>query len=228
MPLPTTAFLANWHDIDPAFEPEWHRWHTFEHMPERVSIPGFLAGRRYMNTNAARQTCFTMYEGRDVTVFNSSAYLERLNAPTEWTRAMAPAFRDFQRGACRCIASEGAGVGGAILAMRFDLSGTPMAAPPIDGGALIAYATAAEGVTAAHIAICDHEITQVNTKERAARSASGENPYDAVFLIEGIGHVELAAARETLVRRATKAFEGYTLDLAEIYDLAFVLREGDL
>lgn len=227
MPLATTAFLAIWHDIDPAFEPEWHRWHTFEHMPERVSIPGFLAGRRYMNRTASRQACFTMYEAADISVFRSPAYLERLNAPTDWTQQMAPAFQDFQRGACRCTAYEGAGLGGVVLALRFNLDG-PADKARIDSGRLIADATAAEGISAAHIGLCEHAITDVETRERAARSATGENRYDAVFLVEGMSHAELQATRAVLVKRAVAAFAGYALDHEEIYDLAFALRESDL
>lgn len=225
MPLAATAFLAIWHDIADDYATEWHRWHTFEHMPERVSIPGFLAGRRYMNPSAASQVCFTLYEGTDLSVFNSPAYLERLNDPTEWTKQMAPAFRNFQRGACRCIASEGAGMGGAMLTFRFNRTDPD---GEIAGAPLIAHATASEGVTAAHVGVCAPEITEVDTNERAARSATGENRYDAVFLVEGMSRVELEAARPALKNRAEKAFRGFVLDHAEVYDLAFVLREGDL
>ena len=107
MPLTSKAFLAIWHDFDPALEAEWHRWHTIEHMPERVGVPGFLAGRRYMSRDAVRQRCFTMYESADISVFNSAPYLERLNNPTPWTRAVAPTFKNFTRGACRVAASAG-------------------------------------------------------------------------------------------------------------------------
>ena len=84
----TKAFLAIWHDLLPDGKIEWERWHTYEHMPERVGIPGFLGGRRYMNHDDPEQCCFTMYEGSDLSVFKSAAYLERLNNPTPWTRTM--------------------------------------------------------------------------------------------------------------------------------------------
>ena len=45
----TTAVLVIWHDLLPEAKIEWEQWHTHEHMPERVGIPGFLGGRRYMN-----------------------------------------------------------------------------------------------------------------------------------------------------------------------------------
>ena len=129
------AFLAIWHDIDPAMAAEWHRWHSQEHMPERVAIPGFLAGRRYMNPAAPRHACFTLYEGRDLAVFASPAYHERLNAPTLWTRSMAPAFRNFMRGACRRVASAGReqSCGGALLTLRLERMVAPGPDPAGDG-----------------------------------------------------------------------------------------------
>ena len=120
----TRAFLAIWHDIDPAMEPEWHRWHTYEHLPERVGIPGFLAGRRYMSDDAPLQRCFTLYEGADLPVFNSPAYLERLNNPTPWTRKISPAFRAFMRGACRLVATAGQ----VRIVLRLTLAGDRIAA----------------------------------------------------------------------------------------------------
>ena len=37
-----------WHDIAAEGEPEYNLWHTREHMPERLGIPGFDVGRRYV------------------------------------------------------------------------------------------------------------------------------------------------------------------------------------
>ena len=49
MPLRGSAFLAIWHDIEAHGEVEYDDWHTREHMPERVEIPGFEAGRRWVD-----------------------------------------------------------------------------------------------------------------------------------------------------------------------------------
>jgi hypothetical protein len=82
----TQAFLAIWHDLLDEGKTDWEKWHTYEHIPERVGIRGFLAGRRYMNYNDPEQCCFTMYEGSDLSVFKSTPYLKRLNNPTPWTK----------------------------------------------------------------------------------------------------------------------------------------------
>ena len=36
------AFLAIWHDLLDDGKRDWEKWHTYEHMPERLRIPGFL------------------------------------------------------------------------------------------------------------------------------------------------------------------------------------------
>ena len=41
------AFLALWNGIDrPEARAEYEAWHAFEHVPERVGLPGFEYGRR--------------------------------------------------------------------------------------------------------------------------------------------------------------------------------------
>ena len=47
MALAGRAFLAMWHDIAEAGDAEYNAWHTRQHMPERLGVPGFRVGRRY-------------------------------------------------------------------------------------------------------------------------------------------------------------------------------------
>lgn len=220
----TQAFLAIWHDIDPAMEPEWHRWHTYEHMPERVGIPGFLAGRRYMSADAPRHRCFTLYEGASLSVFNSPAYLERLNAPTAWTRKMAPAFRDFMRGACRRVASAGAenGYGGGILTARLEPAGALDAAA---AAAAVTRIAGIEGVVGAHIGLCNREVTRTETNERAMRSATGEQALDGVLVVEGYDERALQRKAAEIAEIVASAGCGYQPGERQTYALAYLLQE---
>ena len=105
MGLKGSAFLAIWHDIAEGAHGEYIEWHTREHMPERVSIPGFNTGKRLHAPEAGRYVFGTIYAADNVEVFRSPAYLERLNNPTPWTSAVAPSFRNFLRVACDRVAT---------------------------------------------------------------------------------------------------------------------------
>ena len=49
-------------------------------------------------------------------------YLNRLNAPTAWTKKATAHFKDTSRGLARVLASAGPGSGGALATVRFGVS----------------------------------------------------------------------------------------------------------
>ena len=86
------AALGIWMDVDPAGLDDFNAWYRRQHLPERLSVPGFLRGRRYQTTGEG-PVYFTLYETADAAVLSSAAYLERLNNPTDWTRRALPRIR---------------------------------------------------------------------------------------------------------------------------------------
>ncbi|MCB1719379.1 MAG: hypothetical protein KDK05_29940, partial [Candidatus Competibacteraceae bacterium] len=111
------GILAIWHDLDPAGEADFREWHTRQHMPERLSVPGFLRGCRYIAVKGTPQL-FNFYQTERPETLTSAAYVERLNNPTPWTQQVVPYFRNINRSAGRVLASMGAGEGGAIATLR--------------------------------------------------------------------------------------------------------------
>ena len=97
---------------------EHDEWHTHEHLPERLSIPGFVRGTRWVASNG-QPRYFVMYEVEQLATLTSDAYLERLNNPTPWTSKMMPNYRDMARGFCSVAGSFGFGMGLAGLLIRF-------------------------------------------------------------------------------------------------------------
>jgi hypothetical protein len=89
-----------------------------QHVPERLSIPGFRRGRRFVAMEGGPEFC-TLYEADGPEDVSGKAYLERLNAPTEWTQRMMPAFRNMARSVCRVAYSAGVGEGGFMVTCRF-------------------------------------------------------------------------------------------------------------
>ena len=98
--------------------PEHDDWHTHEHFPERLSIPGFLRGTRWVALRG-QPRYFVMYEVKELSTLTSDAYLERLNHPTPWTSKMMPHYRGMTRGFCSVTGSFGAGIGHVGLLVRF-------------------------------------------------------------------------------------------------------------
>jgi hypothetical protein len=117
--LDGTAVLAIWSDAAAAHEDEFNSWYTSQHLPERVGVPGFRRGRRYVKDGPGELRYFTLYETADIHVLESGPYLERLNNPTAWTRRVLPYFRNGSRLAMRVTSSAGAGVGGLAATISF-------------------------------------------------------------------------------------------------------------
>ena len=228
MALTGSAFLAIWHDIEPHAELEYDDWHTREHMPERVGIPGFEAGRRFVDRNLDRHRYFTLYETTTLEVLGSAAYRARLDAPTPWTHRVQPTFTNFVRAACRTTTSEGRGTGGALATIRVDFA-DPAAKEPFEraGATVAAGALAHHGVTSVHIGIAEPAVTGTPTAESALRELTGQSVFDAVVLVDGIGRAEVEQALPAIE-------EGLAPVLAEasttsdVYDLAYALTAEDV
>ena len=48
MSLAGLGAVCIWHDLLPEASDDFYQWHNREHMPERVGIPGFRRGRRFI------------------------------------------------------------------------------------------------------------------------------------------------------------------------------------
>ena len=118
MPLLGSAAMLLSFDIAPEAVAEHDRWHTHEHLPERLAIPGFLRGTRWVAL-AGEPRYMVLYEVRDLQTLASEAYLARLNNPSPWTQRMMPFYRGMSRGLCGVIGSVGHGQGGTAALIRF-------------------------------------------------------------------------------------------------------------
>ena len=113
------GILAIWHDVGESIGDDYERWYFQEHLPERVAVPGFVAGRRY-EAVAGAPRFLTYYEARGPDVFVSEPYLDRLNDPTPWSTAVLQRFRDTNRTICRRTWESGRIRGAWGVAIRVD------------------------------------------------------------------------------------------------------------
>lgn len=222
MALTGNALLAIWHDIEEASQDAYMEWHTREHMPERLSIPGFTVGKRLIRHDAGHHRYGTLYAGRDVEVFRSPAYLERLNNPTEWSLKVQPTFRHMLRVACDRLASAGTGDGGAVATIRLDLTGGAEALK-VGAMALVEAVLGVTGVGCAHVALARTEVSDVRTRETELRPPTEERAFDALVIAEGSGMPELAAALPEIEAIVLGAGCGLIRPVSTVYALAWQL-----
>lgn len=182
--------MASWHEMADGRAEDHDDWHSHQHMQERLSIPGFLRGRRYRRLEGAPEY-FLLYEVEDLGVLTSAAYMERLNNPTDWTRETVPTVLEMSRNLCRVRASYGLGVGGFALTIRLEVS------PDIREG-FVQWVSAEclpglvirRGVVAAHVLEIDPEASGLKTAEKKLRA--GDAPLaDVAIIVEGYGRDEL-------------------------------------
>jgi hypothetical protein len=94
-------------DIPAEIEADFNDWYDTEHIPERLTIPGFLAARRYRAVEGA-PAYQALYDLESVAVLDTPEYKALNETPSEWTRRIVPQFRNAHRGVYAQIFPEGA------------------------------------------------------------------------------------------------------------------------
>ena len=187
------AAVAMWWDIAPAIKAEWEDWHTHEHMPERLRIPGFLRGSRWTSGNSY----FVLYELDRAATLTGAAYLKRLNHPTPWSRKMMPHHRNMVRSLCRVRAGFGGGVAGALGTLR-------LASPP-----RLRNLSNQKGLSSIHLLQSRPMARTPQTAEQKIRG--GDAQADWVVLIGGYDAKAVAQVLRRLQRDLGGIARTYTL-----------------
>lgn len=224
MALLGQGVLAIWNGIAASAEDEFVRWHVREHIPERVGLPGFLRGRRYVAEDG-QPKYFNFYETATTEALQSPVYRERLNNPSDWTRRVVKKFHDTIRTICDVTCSLGRGDGAYVEAIRLG----PAADDAAFGRALqllLQEAIDHDGIVAAHL-LRGHRPTGGGTAESALRSQP-DGSAAWIVLIEGVDASPLQALRQTLL--ADRAFrDGAAAGFARgIYRLQYALSKAGL
>ncbi|EYC51081.1 hypothetical protein AZ34_08325 [Hylemonella gracilis str. Niagara R] len=182
MALTGKAAVAMWWHIAADQKADFLDWHTHEHLPERLRIPGFQRGTRWSSEDD-ETGFFVMYELSDRQVLAGPAYLARLNDPTPWSVKMMPHHAGMVRSLCDVTASAGAGIGRHMLTLRI----SPAAEQALQLRAylkeLVATLPTRRGVTGAHL-LEKADLGQVaQTQEQRIRGQ--DRTADWVFLVCG-------------------------------------------
>jgi hypothetical protein len=114
------GILAIWNDRRAGTESEYEAWYRGEHLPERLSIPGFRASWRYRAIEGEPEY-FTFYVTATPEVLFSEAYVARVENPTELTRRiMSGTFTNATRALLTRAARWGMLRGAFAVSVRFD------------------------------------------------------------------------------------------------------------
>jgi hypothetical protein len=222
MALRGASFLAIWNDIHGITPTEYDAWLTHEHMIERVGIPGFLRGRRYIALDDEPHRYFNCYETRDAAVMTSPAYLERLNNPTPLTQRVMPCLTNFLRMGCRTVGTVGQHVGGAMATLRFR-------APVnlVEGSAQALCEALAQNtvVTGCHLGTPEAAVAAASTRERALRPAAARESTDHhVLLVESANAVALREHLPVIVAALLAHVVEASDVQARIYGLSYLIE----
>jgi hypothetical protein len=164
------AAVLIWNDVAPEARDQFYRWHDQEHIPERLALPGFRRGRRFISSGHSPEW-LTMYEADNLATLTSPEYLARLNAPTAATRAAVRHFRNTSRAVCRVVQSLGSSTGGHVLAMQLsvDRAGNEWMRRYLCSDAM-PRAMRLTGVVACHLYAADPSASYADTAESTARA----------------------------------------------------------
>jgi hypothetical protein len=221
--LGQAAMLLNF-DIDESAVAEHDDWHTHEHLPERLSIPGFLRGTRWVAVHGSPRYT-VLYEVERLETLASAAYLERLNHPTAWTSKMMPHYRGMSRGLCSVEGSWGLGAGHFALLVRFKLAADSDAATCVWlTEQLLPTIPSRPGVAGVHL--LKGALDAAMTAEQRIRGA--DSRVDWALLASGYELSAVAALEGSELAPAALQARGISSASSALYQAAYSLSADEL
>ncbi|MET0167415.1 MAG: hypothetical protein ABW318_20730 [Vicinamibacterales bacterium] len=194
MSLLGKAALTMWWDMAPAMRADFEDWHSHEHFPERLGVPGFRRASRWTSATGG-EGIFVMYELDAYEILSSPHYLARLNDPTPWSTRMMPHHRNMVRGQCRVVESTGGGVARQAVAVRLSPTAGREEKLRSNLKSLFEQLCTRPGLVGAHL--LKHETPSIaKTKEQQIRGAA-DQVADWVLVAIGYDPVVVKQLAET-------------------------------
>ncbi len=220
--------MVTWCDFEDEGDPEHDHWHTHQHIPERVGIPGFLRGRRFVAVSGAPKY-FITYDVENMGTLTSEGYLQRLNNPTPWSRVEVAKMRNLNRTLCRVTGNFGIGIGSTLLSIR--LGPAPGKAEELRqwlvGGVLPGLAQK-PGLVSASLLEGDEAASRIETEEKRLRGRP-DDIADWVILVDGYDAEAVKSVRDGELSQARLEEHGATqVQTVGVYYLAHSVNESEL
>ena len=173
MALLGKGVLLNWGGVLPKHDLDYNLWHSLEHMPERMSVKGFLRAFRCVGLKGTNDNdkYFMMYDVKNKEILSSKQYLNRLNNPTDWTSKILSKYIYPSRAICEVIITKSLtnGLSGFFVTIRYlsqnnDIKNFYNISDEI---------MCQNGIFSIHCFQSDREISLLKTKEKVIRSYQG-------------------------------------------------------
>lgn len=222
MPLLGQAALAMWWDIAPAVRAEFEDWHSHEHFPERLAIPGFLRGSRWASATGGERF-FVMYELEAYETLTSPGYVARLNNPTPWSTKLFPHHRNMVRSQCRVLETYGSGIAGFLLTVRFSPAAAQAESTQTQLRSVLQRLPGLPGTTGGHL-LRTETPHMAQTAEQKIRGGSDATA-DWIVLVSGYDAAALQELARTALAPTSLAVGTAQYDLVH---LAFTATPRDL
>lgn len=183
---PVPGYLFVWTNVDPAHEDDFNKWYDREHVEERIALPGFVSGIRYIAEDDSRRY-LGLYRTSSLDAFRSDAYRQAFGHQTAWSVTNLGRMRDCMRRVCTIEAETGVGTGAVLALLRL---GRPVQAGDVE--ALSRWGRdlqASDGVIATRVLVPDVTLSSPLPAEKTEGRV-----LDPLFLIEGTSEAALRAA----------------------------------
>ena len=173
MALLGKGVLLNWGGVLPKHDLDYNLWHSLEHMPERMTVKGFLRAFRCVGLKGTNDNdkYFMMYDVKNKDILSSKQYLNKLNNPTDWTSKILSKYVYPSRAICEVIKTTSLtnGLSGFFVTIRYLSQNND-----IENFYNISNEVMSEnGIFSIHCFQSDKEISLLKTKEKVIRSFQG-------------------------------------------------------
>jgi hypothetical protein len=223
MPLLGQAAMVLSFDIVPEAITEHDDWHTHEHLPERLSIPGFVRGTRWISVRG-QPRYLVLYEVEQLATLTSEAYLARLNDPSPWTSKMMPFYRGMSRGFCSVTGSFGVGLGHSCMLIRFKPAAGADSSLRAWLKGILPGLPAQSGIGSVHL--LEGALTPAMTNEQRMRGADAG--VDWALLLLGYSQGALASLVQGELGAAQLESQGATEVLDAMYRMDYTLADREV
>ncbi len=178
--------LLNWGGVMPKHDLDYNLWHSLEHMPERISVKGFLRAFRCVGLKGTNDNdkYFMMYDVINKDVLSSKQYLNRLNNPTDCTSKILSKYLHPSRAICEVIKTKSltSGLSGFFVTIRYLAKNNEIKTFYNISDLIMSK----NGIFSIHCFQSDKKISLLKTKEKAIRRSQGDEDeiIDSAVVIE--------------------------------------------